>query len=42
LAQAQLVRNPTEDVLVDMEDKSNFLTQQGVVREGVVDIRKTS
>jgi len=31
----------TDDVLVDMEDKSQFLTRQGVVRNGiVVDIRK--
>src|SRR5260370_13321450 len=30
----------TEDVLADMEDKSQFLTKQGVVRDRVVDIRK--
>jgi sulfonate transport system substrate-binding protein len=30
----------TEDVLADMEDKSQFLTNQGVVRNGVVNIRK--
>lgn len=30
----------TEDVLVDMEEKSQFLTRQGVVRNGVVNIRK--
>ena len=31
----------TEDVLMDIEDKSRFLTEQGVVRKGVViDIRK--
>lgn len=30
----------TDDVLADMEDKSSFLTKQGVVREGVVDVRK--
>src|SRR5205823_8437043 len=30
----------TEDVLADMEEKSQFLTHQGVVRNGVVNIRK--
>ena len=30
----------TEDVLADIDEKSQFLTRQGVVRNGVVDIRR--